>query len=404
MYKTKLSSLALMTAFLVSGCGSQTNDGMQIKIKNPANGSPLSQVINVPLNNQVSMQTQYKSDHNAKVELVDNDQDGQADTARLLVNVAPGQQQTLQLTADNNVTLADMAHVELSRRTGGHWDGKDYKADAFTFEPVDHFVTPPQLTDHSYYLRYEGPGWENDKIGFRLYLDWRNAIDIYGKKTSDMVLPGVGLDGYESYHHSSDWGQDVLKVGKALGVGALGRLDGDNVMHFQQHENMTYQQLTNDKLSASFSVDYKNWTVGDKTIDLSTHYQVNAGDNGATITASTSEPVDNLVTGLVKHPNTVKLQKRGETWGYIARYGKQSLAGDDDELGFALFYRVDQVERLLDGQYDDLVQFKPSSDSIEYHIVALWPQGVQPQKTQQQFAELLDQELAKLQHPVTQVN
>ena len=34
-----------------------------------------------------------------------------------------------------------------------------------------------------------------------------------------MVLPEVGLDGYDSYHEMSDWGADILKVGNRLGMG-----------------------------------------------------------------------------------------------------------------------------------------------------------------------------------------
>lgn len=81
---------------------------------------------------------------------------------------------------------------------------------------------PDEHTDHSYYIRYEGPGWESDKVGYRYYLDWRKAIDVFGKKTGDMVLQQVGQDGFDSYHELQDWGMDVLKVGNSLGVGSLG--------------------------------------------------------------------------------------------------------------------------------------------------------------------------------------
>ena len=35
------------------------------------------------------------------------------------------------------------------------------------------------------YQRYQtdGPSWENDKVGFRHYLDGRNSKDVFGKKT-----------------------------------------------------------------------------------------------------------------------------------------------------------------------------------------------------------------------------
>ena len=59
---------------------------------------------------------------------------------------------------------------------------------------------PDNFTDHAYYIKYEGPGWESDKVAFRFYLDWRNGIDVFGKKTPGIVLPFVGMEDYEKYH------------------------------------------------------------------------------------------------------------------------------------------------------------------------------------------------------------
>src|SRR5690606_33331726 len=71
-------------------------------------------------------------------------------------------------------------HAELSIKEGGSWEGEKYKGG--NFAQVTEFTVPEQHPDHSGYIRYEGPGWENAQVGYRLYLDWRNAIDIFGKK------------------------------------------------------------------------------------------------------------------------------------------------------------------------------------------------------------------------------
>ena len=69
-------------------------------------------------------------------------------------------------------------YAEISIKEGGHWEGRKYLEG--TFKNVDSVKVPAEHTDHSWYIRYEGPGWESNKIGYRLYLDWRNAIDIFG--------------------------------------------------------------------------------------------------------------------------------------------------------------------------------------------------------------------------------
>ncbi|WP_300977302.1 DUF4861 family protein, partial [Flavobacterium sp.] len=70
-------------------------------------------------------------------------------------------------------------YAEISVKEGGKWEGRKYIGG--TFKNVQKLKLAPEHTDHSFDIRYEGPGWESNKIGYRLYLDWRNAIDIFGK-------------------------------------------------------------------------------------------------------------------------------------------------------------------------------------------------------------------------------
>lgn len=94
-------------------------------------------------------------------------------------------------------------YAEISMKEGGHWDDREYIDGNFV--NVDTLNVPSEHTDHSWFIRYEGPGWENSQVGYRLYLDWRNAIDIFGKKVDSLVLPYVGQDGFDSYHETQPW-------------------------------------------------------------------------------------------------------------------------------------------------------------------------------------------------------
>jgi len=123
-------------------------------------------------------------------------------------------------------------YAEISVKEGGKWNGRKYEGG--TFKNVQSLRVPESHTDHSFYIRYEGPGWESNKVGYRLYLDWRNAIDIYGKLTDTLVLPQVGQDGFDSYHKMSNWGADILKVAKGLGVGSIGRVIDNEMYHFKE--------------------------------------------------------------------------------------------------------------------------------------------------------------------------
>jgi hypothetical protein len=156
-------------------------------------------------------------------------------------------------------------YAELSIKEGGKWVGQKYEGG--TFVNVTELQVPKSHWDHSFFIRYEGPGWESNKIAYRLYLDWRNCIDIFGKVTDTLVLSKVGLDGFESYHHMSPWGMDILKAGKGLGVGAIGRYSGNEVLHFQKVDS-TYASVSNNQNESSVRVKYKGWQTNTDKIDF----------------------------------------------------------------------------------------------------------------------------------------
>ena len=384
---------------------------LSVKVKNSADGGSGDQIFEVSLPPQYSgwKLKQYPS------EWIEN-REGQA-VLLGAASIAPGSSALLELVPPEqatNVNLKDRAHAELSVRTGGEWQDAAYSAEGFSFTEVTSFTSPPQLTDHSYFLRYEGPGWESDQVGYRLYLDWRNAIDVFVKANDSVVLPEVGQDGYDSYHNLSSWGGDALKVGKSLGVGALGRLteqeiqdsSTQTVMHFQHVENTQYQLVSNSQLRAEFEVSYEGWSSSDTkadSIDVTTHYRIDAFDPTTHISVSVSEPSDNIVAGLVAHDGMQVIKAERGEWGVVATWGPQSILADNDNLGLAVIYRLDQVEKVFEGEHDHLVLFKPLT-TLDYKILAVWPKRSSDVPTAKQFEDYLVNKLKMYDHPLTVLN
>lgn len=287
-------------------------------------------------------------------------------------------------------------HAELSVREGGQWQGTEYVADGYAFSAVESFTSPQQLTDHSYYLRYEGPGWENELVGYRLYLDWRNGIDVFVKTTNDMVLSEVGQDGYDSYHELSDWGGDALKVGKSVGLGALGRWVNGSVKHFKDVAETHWRLLENKAEQSQFTVEYIDWVVDGISADVTTLYTISAGDPSTLVNVESSVAMDNLVTGLVKHAGVTYLEKESPNWKIIATYGKQNLLGDDLDLGLALFVRKEDIAEQFQGPHDYLFKFKPATH-YQYGFFASWPGHPDQPQNQHQFETFMEAKLNALE-------
>ena len=263
-------------------------------------------------------------------------------------------------------------HAEVSIKEGGEWQGSTYVGG--TFKNVSHVTPPPQYTDHSEYIRYEGPGIESDLVAYRFYLDWRNGFDIFGKKTSAMVLQGVGLDGYESYHAMSDWGADILKVGQSLGMGGFGYWDGAKVVLVSDVAERSATISSDGPIHSSVKIEYKAWDTGSATVDMTATLSMQAGSPMVDVTLTTSAPLDNLAIGLVAHPAADvvmgDLDVTGQAWSYMATFGPQSLFNDN--LGMAvLFRRSDFVSQTRDKSSHVLVM-RPRGRELSYAFGALW--------------------------------
>jgi len=290
-------------------------------------------------------------------------------------------------------------YAEISIAQGGQWvDGprghKEYQGGT-SFKNVNSLKVPREHTDHSWFIRYEGPGWENNQIGYRLYLDWRNAIDIYGKKVDSLVLPYVGQDGFDSYHEPAPWGQDILKAGKSMGIGGYGRLVNDTVAHFQKVKN-THANVENGKIHSSVNITYEGWNTGDTTINLNSKLTIFQKDRYTKAELTPSEEISGLCTGIVKFKNIPLIKKEGETWAYIATYGSQTLVSDTDKLGMAIFYKLNDVAQQKTGNDDHLIVFKPSKKTVTYYFLGAWEQETNGIKNKDAFIADLNKKLDAL--------
>ncbi len=307
-------------------------------------------------------------------------------TVFLLVGCGHTKQVSLQ--SKNKKTYA-----EISIKEGGEWNGRKYKGGAF--KNVESLRVPDSHTDHSFYIRYEGPGWESNKVGYRLYLDWRNAIDIYGKLTEDIVLDQVGQDGFDSYHKMSDWGADILKVAKGLGVGSIGRIVNNEMYHFKEVDS-TFARVSNEKTKSDVKVDYYGWKTNNQKTNLQSWLTIFPDERYTKHTIQSSELMEGICTGIVKLNNLPVIKKLSENkkWGYIATYGVQTLF--DDKLGMAIFYEVETADKVFEGPHDHLVQFKPSKEKVTFYFLGAWEKEVGGIKTQEEFIQYLDNNLKKL--------
>jgi hypothetical protein len=335
-------------------------------------------------------------------QVVDADDDKQSDFITFVLNLAPHEQNEISFlfSTDGEVKhdYKKRTQAELSHKFGGEFVNRKYVGGGF--QNVSYLKLPPEHTDHSDFIRYEGPGWESDKVGYRFYLDWRNAIDIFGKKVSNMVLKNVGHDEYDSYHNPADWGMDILKVGESLGVGSIAMWEDGQANRVAVTDSVDCAILANGPLYSQIRTRYFGWKVGSGMYNLISDLSITAGSRMTKNQLQIKGEAYNLCSGLAKHEATEYFQSNTDQggWGYIALYGQQSLAGDN--LGTAVLFDTRQLIEINEDELNHVVVLKPYQNHVTYYFLAAWEQEPEGIKSMQAFQDYLDQTIKAINTPL----
>lgn len=151
--------------------------------------------------------------------------------------------------------------------------GKRLAADIPVKPALKEVMLANELPKSIGFQRYQtdGPSWENDKVGFRHYLDGRNAKDLFAKKTAAITPEDVGLDEngatVDNYHVMEPWGRDVLWVGNSLGIGGYGLSDGNELLRLgvtvkdavNNVEKTSFEIITEGPVHSQLKYSYNNW-------------------------------------------------------------------------------------------------------------------------------------------------
>lgn len=276
----------------------------------------------------------------------------------------------------------------------GYYTEGRFESTAESIVPNDHFP-------HNALYQYEGPGWESELIGYRLYLDVRNRIDIFGKKTNELIVNQIGKndlvsDGKESYQKMHDWGLDIFKVANTLGIGSPAHFT-DSVVTISKTDSIFCRIYDNDLLSA-VETNHLGWMIGDNKINIKSLYSMAAGSRLTKAELFFTENLSNITTGLAKHDGTKYFKGENSYWGYIALWGMQTLSNDN--LGISIIYKKSDLIELKEDDINYLVLLKPQDKKSRYYFAAAWEQEMNGIKTLNEFQNYLNEEIKKLANPI----
>ena len=239
---------------------------------------------------------------------------------------------------------------------------------------------PPQ-TDALFAKKIEGLGWESDKNAWRIYFDPRNAVDLYGKRRSMLMLNRFATPEFD-YHAESADGRDTYKVGNALGIGGLGAWREGKIVKVADVRTRNYRIISRGPVRAIVELSYEGWNAAGALVNMRTRITQWAGDRGFYQTITADAPSGfNFATGIpLKTEAPVLHSTSGRSW--LASWGEQVVkpgaTATDPTPGTNLGVGVIMISPAEAATADDpsnhLLTFSLQSSTASWYALAAWDQ------------------------------
>lgn len=393
--------IVFLVSIILIACSSGNNT--TIKVTNPTNLILKDVMVTTPLNSIHKYLSLVSNGEEIPYQIIKS---GSNDQIEFVTDLNPNEVKIFQLkeiNSDQMKSFKPRTYAELSVKPGDVYFGKRFRGDKFA--KVSYLKIPAIHTDHDALFKYEGPGWESEKVGYRFYLDWRNATDIFGKKKNQLILDQVGtydtVAKDDSYHNMQEWGMDIFKVGNSLGIGSIGMWADDKVNMVSKTDSVICSIPYTGPIEAKIITNYYGWQVGDSKYNLKWSLSIVAGSRLTKSEVEISNNADNIVTGLAKFKNTELIKsdfKKG--WNYLALYGNQTLVSDKDKLGIVVFYPTNDLMEISEDSLSNIVKLKPENGKVSYYFAAAWEQEQNGVKNIDEFKKYLDETIQILNNPI----
>jgi len=213
-------------------------------------------------------------------------------------------------------------------------------------------------------LGHHGPAIENEFLGFRLYFNYKAAIDIYSK-----ARPGLELARAKWYptaeQQKQGWGADYYKVAETIGLGGIRLWDGEKVVNLDPVSQRS-ARVVKEGMVSFLELLSEDVPSQNRKVDVLERLTVYSGVRNAKVEAFALFDEDvRFVTGI----NYFEAQKTVWEDNYLLTWGEhpEDVAAEKVEVGAAIIFNPDDFEHGIDDGQQKLLISKPTK-ILEYWI------------------------------------
>lgn len=256
---------------------------------------------------------------------------------------------------------AELASQPIDDNGDGTIDHLLFQANFWSKESKSFVVEPIAAiaAKHRTYVYHDEPrddiAWESDKLAWRIYGQGlkktssamsSSGVDIWVKKTRDLVVDKWYKKGHDAYHVDDGEGADFYDVGETLGAGGTALWVNDSLI---RADNFTqYKIVAMGPVRAIFEVQYPEWTAGTLKVSQTKRVIVDAGSNlyreESIFRAPAGTKEIPYVIGELKRAGMVGTMSRTNSWAWLTGWGPTTpKKGGDGEIGTAVLLPRDRV-------------------------------------------------------------
>lgn len=218
-----------------------------------------------------------------------------------------------------------------------------------------------------------GAQWESELVGFRVYMDHRQSIDIYGKPYPQLVLDKTNF--YSTREDMAEGrGCDILFAGPSVGAGSFrGYLSGEPT-YVDKVEARGQRVVSSGPVRAIVEVWDRNWDYNGKTIQMRQRYTIYAGHRDVEVAVDLvgkGVEAERFCTGVQK----IEMNNEGfmsPNSGLVGSWGKNipDKAAEDlvEGVGLGVFVGREFLDSKREDKYNYLTILKPRDGHIRYHL------------------------------------
>lgn len=255
--KIKMLSILLL---LSVGMSVWAQSAFTIKVKNKSGLALTSQPVTIKLADRTSFPVQSAlvtmNGKEIPCQLDDLDDDRQWDELFFLTDMKSHEQQQfhIQLFAEGAPRIYEpQVYAEMLLKDKNVKEENKHRLYISS-------LTVEKGTNPYWQLHHHGPAFENKMVGYRIYFDHRQTVDIYGKYHQGLELQDTQFYP-DSTQKAAGFGDDVLWVGSTLGLGTLRGWNGTEPVMLEDVERRTLRILAQGPLRTIVEVTDEGWNA-----------------------------------------------------------------------------------------------------------------------------------------------